>query len=269
VKAAFKASTVLLLCAGVCPGQQEVFQPQRMIDCHTAAILPRGCFSVECRAYPNGIGDIPGSGVTVSIAAGMTHRLTVGFGYGGDGIIGRADPCFNPHIGALIEYAILEESYFFPALAVGYDHQGFGGIDRLYNGYTYKSAGLFCSASKNYLLYSSLQLGLHGGINYSFEGYQDIHWPNGYAGLTVGFTNALSFAMEYDLALNQRDPTTGSPAYYNPVAGFLNMGVRLSITRTFSVEIDAKDVVENKIDAAGNRMGWGREMKLLYYGQLF
>jgi hypothetical protein len=264
-----RTAAIALFCAGTCLGQQEGVQAQRMVDCHTAEVLPRGMVSVECRAYPNGVSDIPGSGVTLSVATGMTHRLTIGFGYGGDGIIGRAQPCFNPHLGVLVEYGILEESYFFPALAIGYDHQGFGGIDRSYNGYTYKSEGLFCAASKNYLLYSSLQLGVHGGVNYSFEAYQDIHWPNAYLGITAGFTDALDCAVEYDFAFNQRDPKTGEVAYYNPVAGLLNVGVRLSITKTFSAEVDAKDVLENRVDAAGNRTGWGRELKLLYCGKLF
>lgn len=260
---------LLLLYAGFCFGQQETVQPQRIIDCHTAEVFPRAYFGIECRTYPNGIASAPGAGVTFSVTAGLTQRLNLGFGYGGDGIIGRAAPVFNPHVGALIKYRILEESYFFPGLAIGYDHQGFGGIDPAYNGYVYKSQGFFCSASKNYLLFTSLAVGLHAGINYSFEEYPMISWPNGYGGITIGFNESFSVAAEYDLALNQRDPNTSDTSYSNPFDGYLNVCVRWFVIKTLCLEVDVKDVLGNKIDAAGNRLGWGRELKLTYFGKFF
>src|SRR5271157_2168011 len=96
---------------------EEMVQPQRIIDCNTAEILPRASYQYECRIYPNGDTATPGCGMMLGITAGITNRLNIGLSYGGDGIIGRNSPTFNPHIGALIKYRVVEETYFIPALA--------------------------------------------------------------------------------------------------------------------------------------------------------
>jgi hypothetical protein len=251
--------------------QQELLQPQRMIDCHTAGMLSRAHFALECRSYPNGNVNSSGTGVTLSLLVALTDRINIGLGYGGDGIIGRESPEFNPHIGALFKVRVVEESYFWPAIALGYDHQGFGGIDESYNGYMYKSAGFFCAISKNYLVMTALQIGLHGGVNYSLEDSRNIKWPNVYGGIDAGFNEKFSIVTEYDCALNSRDfgDDTAHVFYANPLKGYLNIGVRWFISTSFCAEFDAKDLLRNKVDASGNRVGWGRELKLTYIGKLF
>jgi hypothetical protein len=253
--------------------QQELLQPLRIIDCQTAGMLTRAHFALECRSYPNGDVTSSGTGVTLSLLVALTDRINVGLGYGGDGIIGRESPTFNPHIGAMLKVRVIEESYFWPAFAVGYDHQGFGGIDAEYDGYMYKSAGFFLAVSKNYLAMTVIQIGLHGGVNYSLEECRDIKWPNVYAGVDAGFSEKFSLMAEYDCALNERDADAGGDSahvyYANPLKGFLNFGVRWFISSSFCAEVDAKDILRNKVDAAGNRVGWGRELKLTYIGKLF
>jgi hypothetical protein len=251
--------------------QQELLQPLRLIDCHTAGMLSRAHFALECRSYPNGDVSSSGTGVTMSIFAGLTDRINIGLGYGGDGIIGRESPKFNPHIGALFKARIIEESYFWPAFVVGYDHQGFGGIDARYNGYMYKSPGFFLSISKNYLVMTALRVGLHGGVSYSLEENKDIKWPDVYGGVDAGVNEKFSMVTEYDCALNARDQGGDSADvhYTNPLKGYFNIGVRWFISSSFCAEVDARDVLRNKTDAAGNRAGWGRELKLTYIGKLF
>jgi hypothetical protein len=251
--------------------QQELLQPIRVIDCHTAGMLSRAHFALECRSYPNGDVNASGTGVTLSLLVALTDRINIGLGYGGDGIIGRESPTFNPHVGAMFKVRIIEESYFWPAFAVGYDHQGFGGIDAEYNGYMYKSAGFFLAVSKNYLALTAIQIGLHGGVNYSLEECQNIKWPNVYAGIDAGFSEKFSLTTEYDCALNERDPGGDSVHVYygNPFEGFLNIGARWFISTSFCAEVDAKDLLRNKVDGSGNRVGWGRELKLTYIGKLF
>jgi len=267
---AAEIAMVTVFCT-MAPGEQELLQPLRIIDCHTAGMLSRAHFAIECRSYPNGDVTSSGTGVTLSFLAALTDRINIGLGYGGDGIIGREAPKFNPHVGAMFKVRIVEETYFWPAIALGYDHQGFGGIDETYNGYIYKSAGLFCAISKNYLALTAVQIGLHGGLNYSFEEYQSIKWPNVYGGADVGFNEKFSATAEYDCALNQRDVGSDSVHVYyvNPLKGFLNLGVRWFISNSFCAEADVKDLLRNKVDASGNRVGWGRELKLTYIGKLF
>jgi hypothetical protein len=267
----FSASLLIVVLSIALQAQQELLQPLRVVDCHTAGMLSRAHFALECRSYPNGDVNTSGTGVTLTLLAALTDRINIGLGYGGDGIIGREAPQFNPHIGALFKVRIIEESYFLPAFAVGYDHQGFGGIDGSYNGYMYKSAGFFCALSKNYLVMTALQIGLHGGANFSLEEYPNIKWPNVYGGVDAGFNERFSIVTEYDCALNARDAGSDSAhvVYANPLNGYLNVGVRWFISKSFCAELDAKDLLRNKIDAAGNRVGWGRELKLTYIGKLF
>ena len=176
------AGVLCALVAAQAGRGEEMIQPQRIVNCHTAGLLPRSSYEFEASVYPNGSLDQPGSGLLLGVTVGLLNRLNIGVSYGGDGIIGRQQPVFNPHIGALIKYRLFEETYFFPAFAVGYDHQGSGGIDQEYNGYVYKSPGFFVVASKNYLLFTKLQLGVHGGMNYSLEENRIVKWPNAYVG---------------------------------------------------------------------------------------
>jgi hypothetical protein len=239
-------------------------QPLRIIDCNTAGVLSRGCYQLESRVYPNGDTATSGSGAMLGITIGVTNRLNIGLSYGGDGIIGRRLPLFNPHIGALIKYRVFEESYFSPAVAFGYDHQGSGGIDKAYNGYVFKSPGFFLAASKNYLILTKIQIGFHGGINYSLEEYEKINWPNGYVGVDMGVNEELSMAFEYNLALNQRDPGADSTKFANPFKGYFNAGLRWAFTQSLSMEFDLKDLLQNKVTAGNTPLGWDREIKFIY-----
>jgi hypothetical protein len=260
----YRIALIILLSATI-NHADEMLQPQRLIHCHTAGILPRGTYMLEFSVYPNGAVDLPGSGVLVGVVMGVLNRFNVGLSYGGDGIIGRDAPQFNPHVGALIKYRIFEETYFWPAFVIGYDHQGFGGIDGDYNGYIFKSPGFFLAVSKNYLFLTKVQFGVHAGINYSFEESKKVKWPNVYGGADLGINEELSLAIEYDLALNARDP--GVTIHYdNPFRGFLNVGARWSFSRSLTLEFDFNDILNYKVTAlpANRTLGWAREMKLAY-----
>ncbi len=253
-----------------------MMQPQHIVNCHTAGMLQRGTYAFECSVYPNGDLDLPGCGTLAGISVGVRNRLNMGLSYGGDGIIGRESPRFNPHIGMFIKYRVFEETYFWPAFAVGYDHQGSGGIDRSYNGYIFKSPGFFLAVSKNYLLLTIIQFGVHGGMNYSLEEKRTVQWPNLYCGADLGINEELSFAVEYDLALNARDPGPPQSDYDNPLRGFLNIAVRWFISKSLSLEFDIKDILENKVTQPENRYGtalpeirygWDRELKIAFSQQ--
>jgi len=251
----------------------EMIQPRRLIDAHTAGILPRAHYDFECRIYPSGNGGANGCGLQLGIAVGITNRFNIGISYGGDGVIGRGRKIdANPYPGGLIKYRLIEESYHFPAIALGYDHQGFGGVEEGdYNGYVYKSQGIFLAFSKNYLFFNNLQIGANGAVNFSLENIKEVNWPNGYLGLDIGLNNELAIALEYDLALNSRDKNR--PGHYaNPFKGFLNLGLRWAFSNNFYLEFDMKDVLENnisgKVDSFGDvhykPIGWSRELKLVY-----
>jgi hypothetical protein len=260
--------------------QDIMIQPRRLIDAHTAGILPKGNYDFECRIYPAGEDDVWGCGIQMAIGVGITKRLNIGISYGGDGLVGRGSTVRgNPYPGGLIKYRILEENMHFPALALGYEHQGYGGIERTeYDGYVNKSQGFFLALSKNYLLLKTVQFGVHGAANYSFEQHRQVTWPSGYLGLDIGLNNELALAFEYDLALNARDPADwdtlvevsshDSKMYINPLQGHLNAGLRWAFSPQFYLEFNVKDVLENRVrqnpQGGSKPLGWSRELKLVY-----
>ncbi len=247
------------------PAEEKMIQPRRLIDAHTAGILPRAYFDFETRIYPSGSVSIRGCGLSLGISVGITNRLNFGISYGGDGLIGRSKAKGNPYPGAFIKYRIIEESFVLPGIAIGYDHQGFGGIeDSSYLGFVYKSQGFFIALSKNFLFFKKIQFGLHGAVNFSIEDVRNVKWPNCYIGMDLGINEELAFSIEYDCALNQKDPS--SEKYANILKGFFNMGIRYAFTPAFYLEFDAKDIFQQKrvSNNSDKRMGWSRELKIVY-----
>jgi hypothetical protein len=241
----------------------EMTQPRRLIDSHTAGVIAKAHFDFETRVYPSGSDD--GSGLLMHIGVGITDRFNIGISYGGDGLIGRGDARWNPRPCVLGKYRLFEESYVFPALAIGYDDQGYDGVESSHR-YAYKSQGFFLALSKNYLLASLVQIGFHGGINYSLEQHDEIHVPNLYTGLDLGLNEELSIAVEYDFGLNERDPITtdGDTTYANPFNGFFDVSVRWRFSPSFYLEFAAKDIFEKNTRPNDEPYGWGRALKIVY-----
>ena len=265
-------SFLILLLFSLLDAQETMVQPRKLIDAHTAGILPKGYFDFETRIYPSGGTGINGCGLQLGISVGITHRLNIGISYGGDGIVGRGRAKPNPYPGALIKYRLVEENYHMPALALGYEHQGYGGIDERdgRDGFNYKSQGFFIAMSKNYLFFQKINFCVHAAVNLSMEEINNIKWPNGYLGIDIGINEELSFAVEYDLALNDVDIEASDTSiavtftnYGRPQRGFLNFGVRWAFSPMFYLEFDIKDVLENKISGL-QRLGWSREVKLVF-----
>jgi hypothetical protein len=182
---------IIILVSSVLGGTfaAEMIQPRKLIDSHTAGLIPKRHYEVEIRVYPNGSysgTSGAGAGALMGIGAGITNRLNIGLSYGGENVIGNRGLSGNPHLGGLVKFRLVEESVSWPGMAIGYDNQGYGGVSNEYIGYVYKSQGFFLALSKNYLLFSSAQIGFHGAVNYSMEeaGSQS-NWPNAYAGLDL------------------------------------------------------------------------------------
>ena len=254
---------------------EEAMPLIRLIDGHTAGVIPKGHLDIESRLYEGGT-----TGFLVSVAVGITDRISMGLGYGAEGIIGRGwDPQCNPFPGCLVKYRIFDENFLLPGIAVGFDYQGYGGITRHgsgnnpwgYTGYIYKSEGLFIAASKSYLLMKTIEFGFHGDVNWSLEEIGRVKWPDAWAGFDLGLSRSFSCVIEYDFGLNTRDPHRGNDAYARPWEGYLNAGVRWNFTQNFAVELDVRDALENRKylavpgDTQSERiLGWSRELKIVY-----
>jgi len=254
----------------------DLFQPYRMVNAHTAGVLPKASFDVDFHVYSSP--DWPGGGLLPGARVGLGDRFNIGVAYGGDGIVGYSPRVrWNNLPGVLIKYRVVEEGIAAPALAVGFDNQGYGGTADVfrygYDGYVYKSPGFFAAISKNYLMLKAVQIGFHGTINYSLEEAEEVKWANLTLGSDIGINNDIAFFFEYDFAFNDVTGADNGNHYYAlPHNGFLNIGLRWVFTENFYVEFDMLDILENKTRRryvslnkwVGEPIGWGRELKVAY-----
>jgi len=262
-------SLVLFLSGTFTMADAEMVQPRKLVDAHTAGILARGQYDFEARIYPAGDTTL-GSGLLLGINVGITNRLSIGLSYGGEGIVGRGHEVKpNPIPGLLVKYRIFEEGMIFPGVALGFDHQGHGGLTDTvrfrYKGTIFKSPGFFGAVSKNFLLVNVVQFGLHGMVSYSLEDHENVTWPNVITGIDIGINDELSMVFEYDFGFNIRD---GNQKYYaQPGDGYLNAGLRWAFSPAFYLEFDARDVLEHRREITGRTLGWSREIKLVYFSE--
>jgi hypothetical protein len=274
---AVSAAVVIAAWAQVFASNAE---PYRLVNVHTAGILPKASFDVDFRVYasPDGYG----SGLLTGVHVGLTNRFNIGLAYGGEGVIGYLSRVrWNKLPGVLVKYRLFEERVLTPALSLGFDNQGYGGLawkdDRGlsgygYDGYVYKSPGFFVALSKNYMMFGAVQIGFHGTANYSLEEVDEVTWPNAVVGLDIGVNEELMFIAEYDFALNDITGPRNVRNYGLPHRGFLNLGLRWAFTEHFHIEFDAMDILQNKTrivllrDGSVSRepIGWSRELKVAY-----
>ncbi len=239
------------------PGQAQVDEtqslydlpPRWLIDCPTSMTLPRGCFDVIMRVYPNG-------GILGSTSIGLTNRFTVGVSYGSEGIIADATPNWNPRMEFNVKLGLIEESVYFPGFAIGFNSQGQGSYDTQQKRYTYKSKGFYGVVSRSFYFMNGVFSG-HAGANYSLENEVDKDDdPTVFFGIDTRFNYNVGFVMEYDLALNDNK---GSQRY-GKGRGYLNMGLRWLYSENLEIEVILKNLLNNRHDVNS----FGRGLRLTY-----
>ena len=223
----------------------------RLVDSPTAGLVEKGRFAVDLCLFPEG-------GLVGQLHAGIMRRLTIGLSFGGEGVIGNDPIDWYPRVEAAARYRVLEENEALPALAIGYETQGYG--PRAGDRYQVKSKGFFVASSKNYVSGFG-QFGVHAGINWSRENV-DEDGPNGWVGIDKTINEELAVVAEYDFALNDNDDDSlGSGR------GFLNAGAHWSPVRGLSLGLLLKNVLKNGDEsgaAGGADPDMSREVSVRY-----
>jgi hypothetical protein len=243
--------TLLLVWITLTPrttqAQLEV-ETRQLIDTPTAGLLPRGKFDLELRIFKEG-------GILTRVSMGIFNRFLLGVSYGGSGIIGDRKAEWNQRPEVVAKYRLFDETVTFPALALGFDSQGYGAWNENWGRYDLKSPGFYLVASKNYRLLG--QIGFHGGVNYSLErGYGEKEY-NAFAGFDKSINPEISIIGEYDLALND---SVENCMFGEGKKGYLNAGVRWNPSQSLWIEIDVKDILENSCWAEYPN----RELRIFY-----
>lgn len=208
-------------------------QPVRIVDFPTAGLLPRGGFRVETDVYADG-------GVLLAISVGFARYFTFGISYGGSNIIGSDDPVMNPEPAVAVKARIVEESIVLPAVAIGFDSQGYGEYlddeDRYgEKRYLVKSRGVFAVASKNWDVLGPLSL--HGGISYSLENEADNDLTV-FVGVIKSFSDFLDIRAEYDVGANDNE------GRWQIVEdrGYLNASLVWHVSENLSLGLEVRDI---------------------------
>ena len=234
-------------------GNAICYQPIKVVDWPTAGLLPRATYRIGVNVYSEG-------GVILSLGTGLTDYFNFGISYGGINVIGTGDPDMNPRPEVSVKLRVLEESIVLPAVAIGFDSQGYGVYIEEASRYTIKSKGLYAVASKNWDFGGPLSL--HGGISYSFEARDDDNDPTIFFGVTKSFGGGLGLALEYDFVFNDNECKSGDFLIEN--RGLLNASVVWNINENFSLSVDVRDIISKDSGEAKDLRRWNRGISIRY-----
>lgn len=220
---------------------------QDLIDQPTAGMLEKGEYGFDVRLFPNG-------GTLAALKAGLFDRFMIGISYGAINVIGRGEPEWNELPGVLVKYRLFEETDL-PALAIGFDSQGYGlWIDEL-DRYEIKAKGLFAVMSKNFSMGWLGTLGLHGGVNFNTFEDDDDRNMNGFLGFDKSINEQISVLGEYNLGLDDNNNQA-----MGKDRGYLNGGLRWVFAGQLGIELNFKDILENRKDLSAV----SRELRITY-----
>ncbi len=229
---------------------QQDLQPRQLVEAPTAGLLPSRGLGLDLRFYG-------GDGILGGVSVGLFSRGMVGVSFGGSDILGNEALDLNPRIEFSGRVRVIEEGYTIPALAMGYTSQGYGMFDDELKRYTRKSKGVYVVASKNFKLPLG-HTGLHIGANRSFEDGDDDSDFTGYVGVDTGLGKYVVVLAEYDFGLNDNsDNSLGSGK------GFLNAGIRWTLSEAFALEFDLKNIFRNGMQNPHP----DRELRIAYFGK--
>jgi hypothetical protein len=230
--------------------------PLRLVDTPTAGTLPGKTLLMETHLSDGG-------GVVQTVSYGVIDLLGIGCSYGGTGVVGAGRVTWQPHVAVQMRIRVVEESLITPAVAVGFDSQGFGPYARgeKLNRFRTKSRGAYIVASRNYTLLGDL--GFHGGANYSLETDDGDEDPSFWVGCDKTIGPNIELLCEYDFATNDNDDRNLT---YN--RGYLNSALRWQFGGGFMLELDIKNILRTaKRDVTGltdNQPEPSRELRFGY-----
>ncbi len=223
--------------------------PRFVIDYPNASTIPRASFDLNLRNFANG-------GIVAGATIGMTDRFMLGVTFGGENVLGEAGINWHPFAGASARFRLVSETYTMPAVAIGFNSQGFGPYIERDKRFQKKSNGFYAVVSKNYEFFDHLSV--HLGVNYSLEARDVDDDLNLFTGIDIGLSHELSILGEYDFALNDN---AGGVESVGDGKGYLNAGIRYNIKDAVYFEFYFLDLLVNFPNAAGSQ----RAMKLTYF----
>jgi hypothetical protein len=238
------ALLALLPASGARAGLQQPVDNARYT---TAGLL-------EDREYRFQVRVTPESSIQGGALVGFKDRLQLGVFYGVQHLFETASPTANDHIGFEVKARVMDEGRW-PALAVGFNSQGwyeYSGPDERYER---KSLGFFAVASRNWNSFAG-DLSVHLGGNYSLETHDGDTTPNMFTAADWTIANHVSLLADLGMAWNDDTPD----GRYGLGGVYVDAGVRVALGSRLGLMLVFSDLTKNL--APGEKSG--RELALTY-----
>ena len=266
-------TTSLIFCQYAQP-----YPPLDLVSIPTAGTLPRGHYSLENIFTKDG-------GILPKFSIGITDNFTLGISYGLHNFIGTGSIIKNKEYPEVqLKYRIFDETQTIPGMVIGLDTQGRGryyeifnddngtpddindDFDRDLNRYDQKAIGLYFVISRNWA--SLGNFGIHAGISKNLTEVDDKDNDiNLFFGFDKELNRSFSLFAEYNFALND-DGQNGTTTEFEELIdtdgkGYLNAGLRWSVTDNLMLEVNVNDLAKNNtVEESQNR-----ELKVIFFEQ--
>lgn len=223
------------------------FTSLHLLDIPTAAVVSRGTANMTLRVFSRG-------GLLGGVYAGVSDRILLGISFGGSNILGTGDINWYPRPEVAIKYLLIGETTTLPALALGFESQGYGAYDDTLNRYQIKARGFYGVLSRNFSLAGTF--GMHAGVNYSIENKDKDERLNMFVGADKSINPHLTILIEYDFARNDNQSLPG----FGRDKGYLNIGARVTLGGRIGLELDLRNLLDNRVGSISP----SRELRILY-----
>src|SRR3989339_316095 len=195
----------------------ETPKPAEIIDVPTADVVEYSNYDLSFRLHNTG-------GILSKMVFGVFAPINIGMSFDIDRIIGSGSNKIDTRPPAIFFKArIYSGGLMIPAVAIGYDGQGYGLYNTSTDKYQFREKGIYVALTREYLV-PGLEMTFGGNI-YDFEE----EGVFGFVGFRYGIENKILFLSEYDNINSTPENRT-------------NMGLRLFITDNVDVTIAGKNL---------------------------
>ncbi|WP_428066036.1 hypothetical protein [Candidatus Proelusimicrobium volucris] len=213
-KRIFFAVSALILCFLPLRAMQS---DTYLIDTPTAEVLPLRDLSVRTRIFTGG-------GVLAYFDFTVINRLSIGASLTAEHLVGESDEDIKLLVPALqLKYRLYDGGEHLPALAIGFDNQGFKYNHDL-DEYEQPAKGLYLAFSKEILIPGLL---FNPGLNVTVDGFE-FDKLAGYVSAAYNIKDIVNLMFEWDNIHGIKESR-------------LNGGLRLYITENFSLDFAVRN----------------------------
>jgi hypothetical protein len=230
-----------------CTARAGLEQPVDNIHTPTAGLLSHREYRFQARLTPES--SIQGGG-----RIGLWDRLQLGVFYGVQRIVETGSVGYNDHVGFEVRTRLFDEARW-PALAVGFNSQGWYEYNSADERYDRKSLGFYAVGSKNWRSFAG-DLSLHAGVNYSLETADGDEEPDFFAAADWTIAGRVELLGEMTGARNDNN----EDGKYGEGGVYVDAGVRVGLGDHLSVMLVFSDLTRNL--APGEDVG--RELEIVY-----